>query len=124
GAGGAGGTPGGSAAGGVVGLARTRLDNTPAEIAISLLSGYLAFIPANALHVSGVLAAVTVGVYLGWRAPELSTPAMRMQGNAVWVTLVFLLNALLFALVGLQLRPILDALSGRSAGPLVADAAI
>src|SRR5205085_6130934 len=97
-----------------VALVRIRLDNIPAEIAISLLTGYIAYIPANALHVSGVLAAVTVGVYLGWRSPELSTPAMRMQGNAVWETLVFFLNALLFALVGLQLRPILDGLAGRS----------
>src|SRR5207244_12228996 len=110
----AGGLAVGLAVGWVVALVRIRLDNIPAEIAISLLSGYLAFIPANALHVSGVLAAVTVGVYLGWRAPELSTPAMRMQGTAVWETLVFLVNALLFALVGLQLRPILDASSGQS----------
>src|SRR5437868_1177610 len=117
----AGGIAVGLAVGWVVALVRIRLDNIPAEIAISLLSGYLAFIPANALHVSGVLAAVTVGVYLGWRAPELSTPAMRMQGNAVWETLVFLVNALLFTLVGLQLRPILDALSG-SAGRPVRDA--
>jgi Na+/H+ antiporter len=102
----AGGIAVGLAVGWVVALVRIRLDNIPAETAISLLTGYLAFIPAQALHVSGVLAAVTVGVYLGWRAPELSTPAMRMQGAAVWETLVFLVNALLFALVGLQLRPI------------------
>jgi len=120
----AGGIAVGLAVGWVVALVRIRLDNIPAEIAISLLSGYLAFIPANALHVSGVLAAVTVGVYLGWRAPELSTPAMRMQGNAVWETLVFLVNALLFALVGLQLRPILDALSGQSTASLIGDAAL
>jgi monovalent cation/hydrogen antiporter len=118
---------GGIAVGLVVGwlvaIVRIRLDNVPAEIAISLLTGYLAYIPANALHVSGVLAAVTVGVYLGWRAPELSTPAMRMQGLAVWETLVFLVNALLFALVGLQLRPILDALSGHSTASLIGYAA-
>ena len=120
----AGGIAVGLAVGWVVALVRIRLDNIPAEIAISLLSGYLAFIPAQALHVSGVLAAVTVGVYLGWRAPELSTPAMRMQGNAVWETLVFLVNALLFALVGLQLRPILDALSGDSTASLIGDAAL
>src|SRR5919202_2514070 len=66
----AGGIAVGLAVGWVVALVRIRLDNIPAEIAISLLSGYLAFIPAQALHVSGVLAAVTVGVYLGWRAPE------------------------------------------------------
>jgi CPA1 family monovalent cation:H+ antiporter len=120
----AGGIAVGLAIGWVVALVRIRLDNIPAEIAISLLSGYLAFIPANALHVSGVLAAVTVGVYLGWRAPELSTPAMRMQGTAVWETLVFLVNALLFALVGLQLRPILDSLSGHSTASLIGDAAL
>src|SRR5439155_5609275 len=111
----------GLAVGWLVALVRIRLDNIPAEIAISLLTGYLAYIPANALHVSGVLAAVTVGVYLGWRAPELSTPAMRMQGTAGWETLVFLVNALLFALVGLQLRPILDALSGESTASLIGD---
>jgi CPA1 family monovalent cation:H+ antiporter len=114
----------GLAVGWLVALVRIRLDNIPAEIAISLLTAYLAFIPANALHVSGVLAAVTVGVYLGWRSPELSTPAMRMQGNAVWETLVFLVNALLFTLVGLQLRPILDALSGRSVTTLIAEGAL
>ena len=123
----------GSVAGGVavglvvgwcVAFVRIRLDNIPAEIAISLLTGYLAFIPAQALHVSGVLAAVTVGVYLGWRSPELSTPAMRMQGFAVWDTLVFVMNALLFTLVGMQLRPILDALGARSTGELVRDAVV
>src|SRR5207253_2210011 len=120
----AGGIAVGLAVGWIVAVVRIRLDNIPAEIAVSLLSGYLAYIPAQALHVSGVLAAVVVGVYLGWRSPELSTPAMRMQGRAVWETLIFLLNALLFTLVGLQLRPILDTLSGRSAGALAADAVL
>jgi CPA1 family monovalent cation:H+ antiporter len=103
---------------------RIRLDNIPAEILISLLSGYLAYIPAQSLGVSGVLAAVTIGVYLGWRSPELSTPAMRMQGFAVWETLVFLVNALLFTFIGMQLRPILDALGDRSTAELIADAMV
>ncbi len=112
----------GLAVGWVVALIRIRLDNIPAEITIALLTGYLAYIPAQALHVSGVLAAVTVGVYLGWRAPELSTPQMRMEGRAVFTTLVFLLNALLFTLVGLQLRPIVDELRGQSGWELVGEA--
>jgi monovalent cation/hydrogen antiporter len=103
---------------------RMRLDNIPAEILISLLSGYLAYIPAEALDVSGILAAVTVGVYLGWRSPELSTPAMRMQGLAVWETLVFLVNALLFTFIGMRLRPILDALATESSMTLIADAVV
>jgi monovalent cation/hydrogen antiporter len=114
----------GLAVGWIVALVRIRLDNIPAEVAISLLTGFLAYIPAQALGVSGVLAAVTVGFYLGWRSPELSTPAMRLQGIAVWETLVFLLNALLFTLIGLQLGPILDALRGESTGDLLFDALV
>jgi monovalent cation/hydrogen antiporter len=106
----------------VVALIRIRLDNIPAEILIALLCGYLAYIPAQAIGVSGVLAAVTIGVYLGWRSPELSTPAMRMQGAAVFGTLVFLVNALLFTFIGMQLPPILDALQGQSAWELIGDA--
>jgi CPA1 family monovalent cation:H+ antiporter len=120
----AGGVAVGLAVGWIVAAVRIRLDNIPAEILISLLTGYLAFIPAQALHVSGVLAAVTAGVYLGWRSAELSTPEMRMQGAAVWNALVFVVNALLFVLVGMQLNPILDELGGRSTTELVADAAL
>jgi Na+/H+ antiporter len=112
----------GLAVGWVVALVRIRLDNIPAEILISLLSGYLAYIPAESLGVSGVLAAVTIGIYLGWRSPELSTPAMRLQTIPVWETLVFVVNALLFTLIGMQLQPILDSLSGISTGELIADA--
>jgi monovalent cation/hydrogen antiporter len=108
----------------VVALIRIRLDNIPSETLISLLCGYLAYIPAQALGVSGVLAAVTIGVYLGWRSPELSTPAMRMQAFAVWETLVFLVNALLFTFIGMQLGPILDALSGRPTASLIVDALV
>ena len=119
----AGGIAIGLGVGWIVAFVRIRLNNIPAEITFSLLTGFLAYIPAQALHVSGVLAAVTVGFYLGWRSPEVSTPAMRLQVLPVWETLVFLLNALLFTLVGLQLRPILDALRGQSTAELLIDAA-
>ncbi|MGH3082362.1 MAG: Na+/H+ antiporter [Gaiellaceae bacterium] len=114
----------GLAVGWVVALVRIRLDNIPAEILIALLCGYLAFIPAQALGVSGVLAAVTIGVYLGWRAPELSTPPMRIQARAVFETLVFVVNALLFTLIGLQLNPILGALDNESTQSLIVDASL
>jgi CPA1 family monovalent cation:H+ antiporter len=109
----------GLAVGLVIRQVRRRLDNPPVEITISVLSGYFAFLPALAAGVSGVLAAVTVGIYMGWHTPELTTPQTRMQGIAVWEILFFLLNSLLFALVGLQLPSILDALSGRSTGTLL-----
>src|SRR6476659_7822337 len=80
---------------------RRRLDNPPAEITISLLTGYFAFLPAEILGVSAVLAAVTAGIYLGWYTPELTNSAVRQQGNAVWGIVQYLLNALLFVLIGL-----------------------
>ena len=102
---------------------RRRLDDVPVEITISLLSGYAGYLPAEALGASGVLAAVTVGLVVGWQAPRISSARMRLQGFAVWETLVFLLNALLFVLIGLQLPFILDGLAGEPAGTLVAQAA-
>jgi CPA1 family monovalent cation:H+ antiporter len=122
-AGGAGGVLVGLAAGWLLAEIRRRLDDIPVEITISLLSGYAAYLPADALGCSGVLAAVTCGVLVGWRAPRISSASMRLQGYAVWETLVFLVNALLFVLIGLQLPVILDGLSGEPAATLVGEAA-
>jgi Na+/H+ antiporter len=109
----------GLVAGRIIREVRARIDDPPTEITISLLSGYAAYLPAEELGLSGVIAAVTVGLYMGWHTPQLTTPLMRLQGVAVWEILTFLLNATLFLLVGLQLPGILDNLSGSSAGELV-----
>jgi CPA1 family monovalent cation:H+ antiporter len=114
----------GLAVGFVIRQARRRINHSPTEIAIALLSGYFAYLPAQAAGVSAVLAVVTVGVYVGWHTPELTNVQTRLQGDAVWEILTFMLNAILFGLVGLQLRPILDSLEGRSTGSLLADGAI
>ena len=103
----------------VIRQVRLRIDNPPVEITISILSGYFAFLPAHALDVSGVLAAVSAGIYLGWHTLELTSARTRLQGIAVWEIIFFVLNGLLFTLVGLQLPVILDALSGRSAARLM-----
>ena len=117
----------GAAAGIAIGLAvgwlvaqvRRRIEDPPTEITISILTAYIAYLPAAKLEVSAVLAAVTCGVYLGWNAPWLASPTTRLQLFPVWQTLVFLFNAALFTLLGLQLNGILDALSGFSAGTLI-----
>jgi CPA1 family monovalent cation:H+ antiporter len=119
----AGGIAIGLAVGYLVRQARRRLDNPPVEITISLMTGYLAYLPAEAAGVSGVLAAVTVGIYVGWYAPELGSPQQRLQGYAVWEIVIFLLNALLFILIGLQLPLILEALEGTSTTALLGYAA-
>jgi Na+/H+ antiporter len=109
----------GLAVGRLIREVRSRIDDPPTEITISILSGYAAYLPAEELGFSGVIAAVTTGLYMAWYAPQLTTPVMRLQGVAVWEIMTFLLNAVLFLLVGLQLPVILDELSGRSAGHLV-----
>jgi monovalent cation/hydrogen antiporter len=114
----------GLAVGYVIAALRRRLDDPATEISISLVTSYLAYLPASAVGASGVLAAVTSGVYLGWRSPELISPATRLQAYAVWEILVFVLNALLFTLVGLQLPSVMDGISGQSAGLLARDAGV
>ena len=111
----------------VVGLAvawivrqvRRRLDYPPAEVTISLLTGYFAYIPAELIGVSAVIAAVTAGIYLGWYTPELTTPEVRLMGESAWEIVTFMLNAILFTLIGLQLPGILDALDAYSAVDLL-----
>jgi Na+/H+ antiporter len=113
----------GAAVGGIaVGLAvafviteiRRRLDDIPTEITISLFTAYAAFLPAEELGLSGVLAAVTAGIYLGFMAPQIASPQMRLQGFAVWEILTFLLNATLFILIGLQLPVVVDGIQDLS----------
>jgi Na+/H+ antiporter len=114
----------GLAVGYVIAELRKRLDDAPTETAISLLTPYFAYLPAEALGVSAVLAAVTAGLYLGWRSPELVTPSTRIQIVNFWEILSFALNAVLFVLVGLQLRTILDGLDGYSTMELIGWAAV
>jgi CPA1 family monovalent cation:H+ antiporter len=108
----------------VVRNVRKRITDPALAITVSLMSGYFAYLPSVAIGVSGVLAAVTVGIYMGWYTPELTTWQTRLQGVAVWEITFFILNALLFALIGLQLPVIVDALAGYSASRLVGYAAV
>jgi monovalent cation/hydrogen antiporter len=117
-AGAAGGIAIGLAVGWAIAEIRSRVADVQVSITISLLSGYAAFVPADALGASGVLAAVTTGIYMGIRGPSVIPPRVRLQGFFVWDLLDFLLNAALFVLVGLQLRTIVDGLGAYSAGEL------
>jgi CPA1 family monovalent cation:H+ antiporter len=115
----------GCAVGAVISEIRRVIDDAPTEITISLITPYLAYLPAEALGVSAVLAAVTSGIWLGWRAPRLITSTTRIQLYSVWEVLSFVLNAALFLLVGLQLPGILERITDDySAGQLVGWAAL
>jgi len=91
-----------------------RVDDAPIEITVSLLTPFVAYLAAERLGVSGVLAVVTAGLYLGWRMPELLTFKTRLQGGPVWEMVEFLLNGFVFILIGLQLPEVLRALSGNA----------
>lgn len=108
----AGGVAIGLAVGYVIAAIRRRLEDPTTEITISLFTGYAAYLPADELGLSGVLAAVTAGIYLGWRASELISPTTRLQAFGTWEVLGFLVNAVLFMLIGLQLPLVVDGLGG------------
>jgi CPA1 family monovalent cation:H+ antiporter len=115
---------GGIAVGVVVGLVLVEVfkrvvGDDVVGVVISLASGYAGYVPAEELGVSGVLGAVFVGLIVGHRSSELSTAASRLRGYAFWEVFVFLLNAFLFVLVGLQLPGILEE-QDRSAPELAA----
>jgi Na+/H+ antiporter len=109
----------GPVGGAVLGLAiawvlvwvRRRIDQPLVEITLSLATPYLAYVLAQAADLSGVLATVAAGVYVGSRTWSIYGPAARLQAFAFLEVLVFLLNAVLFTLVGMQLvRVVIHAL--------------
>jgi CPA1 family monovalent cation:H+ antiporter len=115
----------GLAAGHLAKRVRQHVDDPPVEITISLFTPYLAYLPAERIDVSGVLAAVAAGLYLAYQSPTgLFSASTRLQAFAFWDVLVFLLNSLLFVIVGLQIRPVIDALGDRSAAELAGGAAL
>jgi CPA1 family monovalent cation:H+ antiporter len=109
---------GGIGVGLLIGLAirwvQRHLDDPPVQITISLLTPFLAYLPAERMHASGVLAVVTTGIYLGWHSPLILTARYRLQAFAFWEIVVFLLNGFVFTAIGLQLPEILRSLKGES----------
>jgi Na+/H+ antiporter len=90
------------------------LDDPPVQITISLLTPFLAYLPAERMHASGVLAVVAAGIYLGWHSPLILTARYRLQAFAFWEIVVFLLNGFVFIAIGLQLPGILRSLRSES----------
>jgi CPA1 family monovalent cation:H+ antiporter len=114
----AGGVAIGIAVGWIVAQIRKRTTDAQVSVTISLLTGYAAFVPADAIGASGVLATVTAGICMGIWGPRILPARTRLQGFFVWDILDFIVNAILFVLIGLQLRVIVDGLSGYPASTL------
>lgn len=92
-------------------LTYRRLADTTLTITITLLTPYAVYIPAENLHVSGVLAVVVAGLWVGNRCELVFTCEFFHEARAVWEWVEFLLNSLIFILIGLSIRPILEEVS-------------
>ena len=102
---------------------RMRLRDPLVESALSLLTPFAAYLAADSLHVSGVLAVVVTGLYLGHHGGQAHF-ATRLQDMAVWRVATFVLESVAFALIGLQLRPVLQDVGTQSPARLAAEAAV
>lgn len=114
------------AAGGglVVGLAaayvltqlRLRIRNVAINTSTSLIAPFVAYLPAEAIHASGVLAVVVTGLIMGTKAPSMPNGAARLSQRSNWDTVQFLLENSVFLLIGLQVRTIIDGVQDDSLG--------
>jgi Na+/H+ antiporter len=94
------------------------------EVLVTMLAPYVSWILAERLHVSAVLACVAGGLYLRQHLSEAVAPATRLQARAVWEVFVFLLNGVIFILIGLQLGSLRPAVGPGELKPLIVQAAV
>jgi len=113
----------GIAVGLVIGLVvewfERRLDDGPIEITVSILVPYVAYLGAEAAHASGVMAVIACGLYLSRKSSEFFSPTVRMQAWAVWESLTFVLNGLVFVAIGLQLPYVIGELKDHRMSELI-----
>jgi monovalent cation/hydrogen antiporter len=101
----------GAAIGWIITQVRMRVEDTPVEITISLLTPYAAFLSADRLGASGVIATVVAGLYLGHRRSLIMGSDTRLSGRAVWEMLTFLLNGFVFIVMGLEVPALLRSVA-------------
>jgi Na+/H+ antiporter len=119
---------GGAAVGLVIGAIAawllSLLDDPPVEVLVSLLVPFAAYLPAETIGASGVLATVAAGLLVGWRASRVMGPNTRVLGAATWKMVIFVVNGLAFLLIGLQLRTVIEDVAGRQPADLIGVAAL
>jgi CPA1 family monovalent cation:H+ antiporter len=113
----------GIAVGFVIDWLERQIEDASIEITISFLVPYAAYLTAEELKGSGVLAVVTCGLLLSRRSARFFSPTVRMQVNAVWAALTFILNGFVFVLIGLQLPSVVGAIPEHRFPELIIDAA-
>lgn len=94
-------------------------DNPATDTSFTFLTPYVAYLAAEELQVSGVLAVVTAGLIIGRSSSEIFSQQARLQARGAWNTAIFLLNGIVFILIGLQLPSILGNIEDHSFGTLL-----
>jgi monovalent cation/hydrogen antiporter len=105
----------GLAVGVVVSVVRRRVTDSVTDTAVSLVAPFLAFLPAEQLHASGVLAVVVTGLVLAHRSPQDQEPTARLVEGATWSTVARLLEGTVFVLIGFALRDVATSLEASAA---------
>ncbi len=108
----------------IVHVIQQRISDAPIEITVSLITPYVAYLCAEAAQCSGILATLACGLYLGRRSSGFFSLHARIESRAVWRTLDFILNGIVFLLLGLQLPRILADIHGIGLRGLIWDAAL
>jgi len=103
----------------IVHLVEHRVDDAPIEIALSILTPYVAYLVADFVRASGVLAVVACGLYLSRKSSHFFSPTVRLQAWAVWESLTFILNGLVFVIIGLQLPYVMDTIRDHNLHTLI-----
>lgn len=96
-----------------------RVDDGPIEMVFSILIPYATYLAAEAMHASGVLAVVACGLYMSQKSSHFFSASVRMQLWAVWDSFTFVLNGLVFVLIGLQLPFVLEGIREYGVGQLL-----
>ncbi len=99
-------------------------DNPTTDTTLTFLVPFIAYLGAEEFHMSGVLAVVAAGLYLSWNSSEVFSQRTRLQANGTWDTVIFILNGIIFILIGLQLPGILNEIDNASIGKLLGYGAI
>jgi CPA1 family monovalent cation:H+ antiporter len=93
----------------VLGLVRRHIDDAVLDTTLSFAAPYVAFLPAQQIHASGALAVVVTGLILGHMAPQWQSASSRIAEYINWRTVQFLLENVVFLLIGLQIRPLIKS---------------
>jgi CPA1 family monovalent cation:H+ antiporter len=97
----------------VMGWMEQFIDDGPVELVVSLVVPYAAYLGGERAHASGVLAVVACGIYMSRKSTQFFSASVRLQVSGAWQALVFMLNGLVFVLIGMQLPYVLAGIHGR-----------